>query len=59
METCSGGGDDGGNGGGGGGGGSSSLAGGSAEQTEFAFRLHLYKAKVLLLQEQVMRCDVM
>lgn len=28
-------------------------SGGSAEQTEFAFRLHLYKAKVLLLQEQV------
>ncbi|CAN0081122.1 unnamed protein product, partial [Hapterophycus canaliculatus] len=27
-------------------------SGGSAEQTEFAFRLHLYKAKVLLLQEQ-------
>lgn len=48
----SGGGDDGGNGGGGGGG-SSGLLGGSGEQTEFAFRLHLYKAKVLLLQEQV------
>eukprot|EP00903_Cladosiphon_okamuranus_P018118 g16673.t1 len=27
-------------------------SGDSAEQTEFAFRLHLYKAKVLLLQEQ-------
>lgn len=35
-----------------GGGGSSSL-GGSGEQTEFAFRLHLYKAKILLLKQQV------
>lgn len=41
-------------GGGGGNGGSSALSG-SAEQTEFAFRLHLYKAKILLLQEQVSR----
>lgn len=52
---CSGGG-----GGCGGGGGGDSYhkqddggSGGSAEQTEFTFRLYLYKAKLLLLQEQV------
>lgn len=42
-------------GGGSGGGGGGSSLGGSAEQTEFAFRLHLYKAKILILQQQV-RC---
>lgn len=42
----------GGGGGGTGGGDSGDNANDSAEHTEFAFRLHVYKAKVLLLQEQ-------